>query len=164
MRILFLLLISTACFAQLPSSGSLSIKSAAGAGRSISMEVDGNETGSKSLTTLSTTASKTAPHSMLEFYGYPPAAPGDPQNVVAAIDGQSINITWDAPASGGTPSSYRVEVDGGGGYVFLVDVGTEGYTDNANNYSPSQFVTYRVRAENVTGVSSYVVSNTIQIP
>lgn len=101
---------------------------------------------------------------MLEFYGYPPAAPGDPQNVVAAVDGQTITITWDAPASGGAPSLYRVEVDGGGGYVFLVDVSSPGYTDNANNYSPSQFVTYRVRSENGTGVSAYVVSNTIQIP
>jgi hypothetical protein len=40
----------------LPSSGSLSIKNAAGAGRSIAQEVDGNLTGNKSLLTLSQAA------------------------------------------------------------------------------------------------------------
>lgn len=54
----------------LPTSGNLSIKDGAGTTRSIAREVDGNVTGDKSLTTLSITASKTAPHSMLEFYGY----------------------------------------------------------------------------------------------
>ena len=70
MKVLLLLLFAIPTFAQLPTSGSLALKNAAGAGRSISQQVDGNETGNKSLTTLSVTASKTAPHSMLEFYGY----------------------------------------------------------------------------------------------
>lgn len=54
----------------LPLSGELSIKAAASIPRSIANEVDGNLTGDKSLRSLSVTAGKSAPHSMLEFYGY----------------------------------------------------------------------------------------------
>lgn len=103
MRVLILLLLPFISLAQLPSSGSLSLKSAAGAGRSISQEVDGNETGSKSLTTLSETASFTAPHSILEFRGYPTeAAPGAPATCSAAEDTPNTDIvaTWTDPASG----------------------------------------------------------------
>lgn len=54
------------------SSGSLSICTSAGTNRSIAVEVLGGITpiDPQSLTTLSETAGKTAPHSMLEFYGY----------------------------------------------------------------------------------------------
>lgn len=53
----------------LPTSGNLSIKTAAGTIRSIALEVDGNTTGSKSLVSLSNSAGKSAPHGMREFYG-----------------------------------------------------------------------------------------------
>ena len=56
----------------MPASGSLGIKICPGsvACTSISQAVDGNVTGDKSLSTLSTTAGKSAPHCMREFYGY----------------------------------------------------------------------------------------------
>jgi len=58
----------------LPSSGSLSLKSAAGSTRCISCEVDGNETGNKSLVTLSDTADVglPLPVAITDFYGYGP--------------------------------------------------------------------------------------------
>ena len=52
------------------SSGSLSILGTAGTNRSIACEVDGDVTPPKTLCTLSESAGKSAPHSMLEFYGY----------------------------------------------------------------------------------------------
>lgn len=53
------------------SSGSLGLLSAPqGACSSISIAVTGNATPPKSLVALSVAAGKTAPHSMLEFYGY----------------------------------------------------------------------------------------------
>lgn len=79
----------------LPGSGSLSIKNAAGAGRSISQEVDGNETGNKSLLTLSTTAGKTAPHGMVEFYNY--------SNVATT----NVNLTSTAVTGSTATGSYR---------------------------------------------------------
>lgn len=56
----------------IPLSGSIGMKICPGnvACTSIAMAVDGNTTGSKSLLTLSTTAGKTSPHCMREFYGY----------------------------------------------------------------------------------------------
>lgn len=51
----------------LPTSGSLSIKATAGATRSICGEVGGT---SGSLVSLASTASKSLPVSMLDFYGY----------------------------------------------------------------------------------------------
>jgi len=56
----------------LPTTGSLSIKDAAGNNRSIAYEEDKNLTGDKSLLTLGKSAFGSAeePHSMLEFYGY----------------------------------------------------------------------------------------------
>lgn len=53
------------------SSGSLGIISCPQGGcSSIAMVVDGNISGSKSLSTLSVKAGKTAPHAMTEFYGF----------------------------------------------------------------------------------------------
>jgi hypothetical protein len=149
----------------LPTSGSLSIKSAAGAGRSISQEVDGNETGNKSLTTLSETAGKTAPHGALEFYGYSSStAPSVPGNVVAAYDsvGLDIDVTWDAAS--GTVDNYRIEKStNGGAYSFLADTGlTLSYSDAS--VSPGSTYKYRVRAENTTGNSEFVESNSVTVP
>jgi hypothetical protein len=63
----------------MPLSGSLGIKSCpdGGACTSIAQAVDGNTSGNKSLTTLSVSTGKVAPHSMLEFYGYT-TAPTNP--------------------------------------------------------------------------------------
>jgi len=51
------------------TTGNLSVCATAGTNRSISTAVG---TGSGSLSALSVSAGKTAPHSMLEFYGYSP--------------------------------------------------------------------------------------------
>ena len=156
----------------LASSGSLSIKTAAGSGRSIAQEVDGNTTGSKSLTTLSTTAGKTAPHSMLEFYGYtaPTVAPGAPKsfNTVqhrAPSGSNGAELGWTAPSSGGAVANYRLEYrykeDGQAFFSsWLLALNT---TSTGPTLPHSFFVAYpadtemefRVRAENSAGVSSY---------
>lgn len=160
MRIIILLLISVTTFAQLPSSGSLSLKSAAGAGRSISQEVDGNETGNKSLTTLSLTVGFTAPHSILEFYGYPPApaVPGTPSNCVATSnDPNGIDLSWDHPASGGTPTYTRISVSvNGGASTFLVDVT---YPTNTYNHAHADLTTgnsyvYNFQSYNASGAGA----------
>jgi len=36
-------------------------------------------------------------------------APGAPTNLAATVTGSTVNITWAAPASGGAPTSYRLE-------------------------------------------------------
>lgn len=160
MRTLILLLLPLFSLAQLPSSGSLSLKSAAGVGRSISQQVDGNETGSKSLTTLSTTASKTAPHSMLEFYGYPagPGLPGSVTGCTASIPScgvlTGINLAWVNPASGGTPEGTVIKVSvNGGAYSTLTTVAYPGttYTHTDAALANGSTYAYTFEATNASG-------------
>lgn len=174
MRTLILLLLPLFSLAQLPSSGSLSLKSAAGAGRSISQQVDGNETGSKSLTTLSTTASKTAPHSMLEFYGYPsgPPLPGTITNCASSLDGgypggRGVDISWTNPASGGTPEETLIEVSvDGGAYTELtrVDYPSTTYDHPSVFTDAAKTYTYRLSAVNATGAGPTCTTTLLNFP
>lgn len=148
----------------LPSSGSLSIKGAAGSGRSISMEVDGNETGNKSLSTLSASASKSAPHSMLEFLGYAhEVIPGAPTSITATYDStfDRVQVSWTPPVDGDTtPDNYRLERSTDGStWSFLADKGTS-LTHNDTSVPAPQYY-YRVRAENSVGVSGWRVSSVV---
>lgn len=152
----------------LPTSGSLSIKGAAGAGRSISQEVDGNETGNKSLTTLSTTAGKTASHSMLEFYGYSSctAAPNTPTAASASVVADDVTISWTPHSLGDRATQYRIERNpqSTGVWSFVANVGYgvgDSYTDN--NLASDQYQ-YRVRAENNCGNSAYITTNSVIVP
>lgn len=152
----------------LPTTGSLSIKGAAGAGRSISQEVDGNETGNKSLTTLSTTAGKTANHSMLEFYGYSSctAAPNAVTGASATLGGtpaNDITVSWTPDSLGQTARQFRIErsAQTAGTRVFVANVAAgsgDTYTDN--DLTSDQY-TYHVRAENPCGNSLYVDTNSV---
>lgn len=169
MRILFLLLISISAFGQLPESGSLSLKSAAGAVRSISSAVDGNETGNKSLTTLSVTAGKTAPHSMLEFYGYDPCSVGpDPVTSADATNNTNdITVTWVEATTGDGASQFRIErnvASSPGVWTFQAVVAIGSSFIITDTGLSADTYTYRVRAENACGNSAYVETNAIVIP
>ena len=83
------------------------------------------------------------------------AAPGVPRNVAAVGGNGRIDVTWDAPNSGGAAASYRVEWGTGGSYSTGSAVGTAtlaaitGLT-NGTTYN------VRVRAQNATGNSAWV--------
>lgn len=150
----------------LPASGSLSIKGAAGVGRSISQEVDGNETGNKSLATLSTSAGKSAPHGMIEFYSYTSVvvAPGPVSNVTTNnINPFGIEVGWDAPSTGGSPTNYRVEMSEDGGPFSLYDNNGTSVTITILNSDLTVGLDYqfRIRAENSAGNSTYTTSSSI---
>jgi len=74
MRTLLFLLLTFPALGQLPSSGSLSIKTSAGSGRSVAQEVNGNVDGSKSLSSLCAHAA-ISPCNILGFYGHQQLAP-----------------------------------------------------------------------------------------
>ena len=146
----------------LPDSGSLSLKTAAGEGRSIAQEVDGNTTGNKSLTTLSVTAGKSAPHAMSEFYGYPPLEPpGVPQNVVATRDGDDIVVTWDPPSSGGEVSSYELFYTEDGGSSNYIGIESSPFIHDQSELTLDVTYQYLVYAANASGTSSEGVSNSL---
>lgn len=153
--ILLLLLFSIPVSAQLPASGSLSIKTAAGSGRSIAQEVDGNTTGNKSLTTLSLLAGKTEPHSMLEFYGYSSNPPGPVRNQTASSGGLAINVSWLAPNSGGTVSSYRVERQANFGAWVIMTSNTTSTSYQDFSITSGTTYTYRIRAQGPGGNSDW---------
>ena len=74
----------------MPSSGSIGLKYCVGttACSSLSQAVDGNQTGDKSLSTLSTKAGKSTPHSMREFYNYvAPTLSLSPTTLYFDVDG-----------------------------------------------------------------------------
>jgi hypothetical protein len=70
----------------LATTGSLSLKSASGFGRNIQLEVQGNNTGNASLSTLATTASLAKNH--LAFYGY------------CAFTPSFSTVCWKSPTTG----------------------------------------------------------------
>jgi hypothetical protein len=154
MKILILLLFSFSAFAQLPTTGSLSIKGTAGAGRSISQQVDGNQTGNKSLTTLSNTAGKTPPHGILEFRGYPPVVPPDPLLVCAASNNHpnGIVFTWTLPETGAGSEAIVITVTSGtttgltGAIFYNPSAGT--YTIVDGHFIVGQTYTFNVQSCN----------------
>lgn len=167
MRILILLLISITTFGQLPESGSLSLKGAAGVGRSISQQVDGNETGNKSLTTLSETAGFSIPHRVSDFYGYgsAPDAPTGPMTN-RSINPGGMEVGWDPPSGGGMYTNFRLEwrwretdEDPFDSYSFYEDTGVNNtplipHADLTTGW----YYQWRVRAENSFGNSAYLES------
>lgn len=151
----------------LPASGSLSIKSAAGADRSISLEVDGNETGNKSLLALQTTAGKS---SMTGFYNYSgvgtgcSAAPNAVTDADANVVSNDVTITWTPDTLGEDATQFRIDRTAQSNPGVWVLVGTAsaggGNTITDNDLSSDQY-TYRVRAENACGNSSYVQTDSV---
>jgi len=94
----------------------------------------------------------------------PPAAPSNLQ--ASAISTNQINLTWSDNSNNET--QFRIERRvGGGGFSFLVNVGanTQNYSDTA--LAPATTYTYRVRAENSAGSSSFsneASATTIALP
>ena len=79
----------------LPTSGNLSIKTAAGTTRSIAQEVDGNTVGNKSLVALQNSANIVRPAGMTDFYGF------------SALRTVSISFTSGTSSSGSSESTLR---------------------------------------------------------
>ncbi len=58
-------------------------------------------------------ATNQATRRLLLHLGFNLQAPGVPTNLGETHDGDSIELTWDPPASGNAPTGYRVRLDGG---------------------------------------------------
>jgi hypothetical protein len=74
-----------------------------------------------------------------------------PTNVAATPGATTITLTWDAPATGGPPTSYDVRIDGGS----ATDAGlvtSAGFT----GLTPLTDHTVSVRAVNAAGASAWV--------
>ncbi len=81
--------------------------------------------------------------------------PGIPTAVnVSVIDHDSLQVTWSAPASGGTPSGYdlRYKAAGGDSWTDVSDV-TSGHV--LNGLTPNTKYSVRLRAKNAGGISRW---------
>lgn len=131
---------------QLPETGSLSIKDAAGEERSIARMVDGNVTGNKSLVTLAGTAVIPLPASMLDFRGYggkgsalafAPAPVSEEAWDFEAIGAENLNVTPVTTTQQSNQEQEYIEyidyIPLPLGYENLFDVITDGETPIINH-------------------------------
>lgn len=135
----------------LPASGNLSVKSAAGASASISLEEDGNETGNKSMRTLALSAGKST--SMRDFLSYE-STPLTPTILSFTITSHCVpvqySLSWSISSTSG--DQIRVEVSTGGGpflphtviAIATSDSGGVVIDDNSN-------LQFRIRYERTSG-------------
>lgn len=91
-----------------------------------------------------------ADHAALYAAGTTPPAPGVPSALAADPSTESLAFTWAAPASGGTPTGYRVRIDGGA----ATDVGLT-LSHLFTGLSPGTTYTLEVQAYNADGDSAW---------
>lgn len=85
-------------------------------------------------------------------------APGPPQNLTANVSGNTVNLLWQPPTTGGVPSSYQVEASLSPGGAVIASLPVPGTTLVVPNV-PNGVYYVRVRAVNADGVSN--VSNEV---
>lgn len=86
-----------------------------------------------------------------------PPAPGVPQNVAVVAGGSQVTISWSAPSSGPTPTSYQVSGNSANPTCTSVTTTSCVITFPANKPSKpaGQVVKYKVRAYNDTKAGAY---------
>ena len=78
--------------------------------------------------------------------------PGTPQNLVrTARSTTSLSISWDAPASGGTPSKYQYAINAGSSLTSTTWVDATGTSTTISGLAQSTEYTVGIRAVNDTG-------------
>jgi hypothetical protein len=80
------------------------------------------------------------------------AAPGPPQSLAAAVNGNTVTLTWTAPATGGVPASYVVEASLSPGGPSIAAFALVNTTLVVNSV-PNGVYYARVRAVNTDGSS-----------
>ena len=82
------------------------------------------------------------------------AAPGAPGQLAATVSGNSVTLTWSAPASGGPPTTYVMAVGSASGWSNLASFATGSGTSFSANGVPNGTYFARVSAQNATGTSA----------
>jgi hypothetical protein len=80
------------------------------------------------------------------------AVPGAPQNLTAAVDTDTVTLTWAAPSSGGAPSSYVLDASLSPGGPVIASFPVAGTTLTVTGV-PNGVYYARVRAVNADGSS-----------
>ena len=85
----------------------------------------------------------------------PPLIPGPPSGLTAVSAGSSITLSWVAPTSGGSPSSYTIEAGStpGSKNLAMLATGTAAMTYTTGGVANGSYYV-RVRAVNAAGTST----------
>ncbi|MDH4066070.1 MAG: fibronectin type III domain-containing protein, partial [Acidobacteriota bacterium] len=81
-----------------------------------------------------------------------PGAPGRPLSLSASGTGSAVNLRWNAPTSGGSPTGYTIEAGSAPGLSDLAVLTTGNQTTLATTAPPGTYYV-RVRAVNARGAS-----------
>lgn len=92
-----------------------------------------------------------------------PAAPGTPTNLQATVDGNHLTLTWTAPSSGGTPSSYTLVARTAPGGAVLATIPL-GNTTAFSAIGPNGVYVVSLVAVNATGAGPESSAVTITLP
>lgn len=85
----------------------------------------------------------------------PSTSPGAPGSLAASASGATVSLSWRAPTTGGTPTTYYVEAGSSAGATNLANFSTGNATTSLSAGGVGSGVYYiRVRAANAVGVSS----------
>lgn len=90
------------------------------------------------------------------------SAPGAPTNLAATVNGNTVNISWNAPASGGAATGYRLEAGTAPGLSNITTFQTTS-TGIAVPGVPTGQYFVRVRATNAAGTSAATGDLTINV-
>jgi hypothetical protein len=118
----------------------------------------------------SSDVSSTSPEGIsLDVIGYDlvssaSSAPGTPTNVTVSSTGSTVTITWNAPTTGGTPTSYYIEAGSSPGLEDLANFNTG---STATSFStggvPNGRYYVRIRASNAAGTSPASSETTLNV-
>src|SRR5688572_19978777 len=98
------------------------------------------------------------PNSWSQLLGVDP--PGAPRNVLSSVAGRAVTVTWDAPATGGAPTTYVIEAGSAAGLSDVAILTT--VAPRFAGFAPSGTYFVRVRATNAAGVGP--ASDEIVVP
>jgi hypothetical protein len=94
----------------------------------------------------------------------PPAVPGAPSQLAAAVSGNSVALTWNAPASGVAPATYVLAAGSAPGWSNLGSIPTGTLTSFNISNVPNGTYFARVSAQNGAGTSAASNEVTFTVP
>lgn len=137
----------------LPNTGTALALGGSGASRTLTLTPAAALTGTATVTVTVSDGSLSASTNFVltvnPVGGIP--TPGAPANFAVAFSGRSVFMTWAAPPTGGTPTSYALEVGSGPGSSDLVVIPLGNTTSFSAAGVPDGVFWLRVRAANAAG-------------
>jgi hypothetical protein len=99
-------------------------------------------------------AGRSVPSNVQVIGGTPTLPPGAPAQLGFTVNGSLVTMTWVAPASGGSPSTYYIDAGTAPGLANIASLPTGNAVTAFSVSAPNGLYFVRVRAGNAAGLSS----------